>query len=188
MYTDLGSRCSERSECSGGPQSIKSEATKANKTEAQNLGGVVGSEAEEGVAAYQTEYKMTMTMLLTLTLSFVSMFHVFTMLLTVTCSCSPVELFVVLGPWVCLSLLFMGADHHLTAIVGGFHCCWAVYVVYWVLAIICCLLSSWHVVVNWVVVVFFGHPGLLSWWVSCDMAACDMEGTLIVIDPSDMGI
>ena len=53
-----------------------------------------------------------------------------------------------------VTLSFVGAGH-LTAVVGGSHCCWAVNVVHWVLAIICQLLSSLHVVVNWAVVVLW---------------------------------
>ena len=44
-------------------------------------------------------------------------------------------------------LSFVGAGHS-TAIVGGLHGCWAVDVVRWVLAIICCSLSALHVVVD----------------------------------------
>ena len=106
----------------------------------------------EGGYAYRIEYKtMTMTLLLLL-LSLISLHRPHATSLTVTRSPSPVELFAVLGPWVHISLSsvsvvmlsFVGTGH-LTAVVGGLCCCWAV----------CCSLSSVHVVVNWVVVVLW---------------------------------
>ena len=48
----------------------------------------------------------------------------------------------------------MGAGRS-TAVVGGVGCCWAVDVVYWVLAIVCHALSSLRVVANLAVVVFW---------------------------------
>ena len=116
----------------------------------------------EGVYAYCIEYKTMMMMLLSLLSSLVSLHCACATLLTATCSHSPVESFMALGPWVCILLLsvgvvtlsFVGAAH-LTAVVGGLHCCWVVNVVCWVLAVACRLLSSLHVVVNWAVVVLW---------------------------------
>ena len=92
-----------------------------------------------------------------------------------TRSGSPVESFVALGAWVYVSLLsvapvtlsFVGAGRS-TAIVGGLRGCWAVGVVRWVLAVVCCLLSALCVVVNWAVVVcwaarFVFGGGCVTW-------------------------
>ena len=53
-----------------------------------------------------------------------------------------------------LSLSFVHTGH-LTAVVGGFHCCWAVNVACWALAIICRSWSSLRMVVDEAVVVFW---------------------------------
>ena len=111
----------------------------------------------DGVCAYLIEYKTTTTRLLSLSsLSLNSLCHVCATSLTATCSCSPVKLFRVLGPWVRVSLSsvvlvtlsFVGAGHS-TAIAGGLCGCWVVDVVCWVLAMVCCSLSSVHVFVDW---------------------------------------
>ena len=110
----------------------------------------------DGVYAYLIEYKTTTTRLLSLLLSSLDSLHrVCAMSLTATHSRSPVESFVVLGPWVRVSLLsvalvmlsFVGADCS-TAVAGGLHGCWVVDVVCWVLAVVCRSLSSVCVVVD----------------------------------------
>ena len=110
--------------------------------------------------------------------------------------------------WALVTLSFMGTGHS-TAIVGGIHGCWVVNVVYWVLAIICCLLSALHVAVNWAVVVFCvamfvcggvvwcgskrcgGHTCCCwHWWCGCvivmfgcqvDIMVCGQPGMFIVV-------
>ena len=110
----------------------------------------------DGVYAYLIEYKTTMTRLLSSSSSLNSLHHVHAMSLTATCSCLPVESFVVLGLWVrvllssvaLVTLSFMGAGRS-TAVAGGLHSCWVVNVVRWVLAVVFHSLSSVRVVIDW---------------------------------------
>ena len=110
----------------------------------------------DGVYAYLIEYKTTTRLLSSSSSSLDSLCRVHAMLLTVTCSHSPIELFVVLGLWVRVSLSsvalvtlsFVGAGHS-TAVAGGLRGCWVVNVVHWVLAMVCHSLSSVRVVVDW---------------------------------------
>ena len=106
----------------------------------------------DGVYAYLIEYK---TMLMRLLLSLDSLRPVCATSLTATCSRSPIESFVALGPWVHVSLSsmalvtlsFVGAGRS-TAVAGGLCGCWMVDVVCWVLAMVSCSLSSVCVVVD----------------------------------------
>ena len=64
----------------------------------------------DGVYAYLIEYKTTTTRLLSSSsLSLDSLHHMRATSLTATCSRSPVESFMVLGPWVHVSLSSVGA-------------------------------------------------------------------------------
>ena len=114
----------------------------------------------EGGYAYRIEYKMMTMTLLSSSSSFVSLRRARATLLTATCSSSSVELFVVLGPWVRILLSSVGVvtqsfvgTGHLTAVVGGLHCCWAV----------CRSLSSVRVVVVLWAAGFVCGGGCVTW-------------------------
>ena len=109
------------------------------------------------VYAYLIEYKTTTTRLLSSSSSSLdSLRRMRATSLTATCSRSPVESFMALGLWVgvllssvaLVTLLFVDAGRS-TAVAGGLCGCWVVDVVRWMLAVVCCLLSSVRVVVNW---------------------------------------
>ena len=124
----------------------------------------------DGVYAYLIEYKTTTTRLLSTSSSSPdNLRRVHATSLTATCSRSPVESLVVLGPWVRVSLSsvalvtlsFVGAGRS-TAVAGGLCGCWVVDVVRWVLAVVCRSLSSVRVVVD-LVAGFVCGGGCVTW-------------------------
>ena len=113
--------------------------------------------SDRGQDAYRRENKMTTTMLWSLLSSLISLHCMLAMSLTAAHSYSSVGSFVALGLWVRMVLLSVGTGYVVVGGVGrstaGIHCCWAVDVVPWVLAIICRSLSSWHAAFDWAVVI-----------------------------------
>ena len=143
----------------------------------------------EGEYAYCIEYKMMMTTLLLLSSSLVSLHRMHAASLTVTHSCSPVESFVVLGPWVHIPLSSMGAGY---AVIHGHwlfnSCCW------WSSLLLggqCCLLGAGHHLPLAVFCVcgccILGSQVSL-WWGLRDVAVGNVEGAHIVVDTGDVGV